>query len=86
MDTSVSPSTLSLTTTGRAWSIVIVLTMRMLVHSYGPFTPIWDNDSDTVLIENNGVAPDWGYNPFLSNSIVFNEDGIASIIAELSQC
>ena len=45
MDISVSPSTSSLTTTGRAWSFVIVLTMRMLVHSYGPFTPIWDNGS-----------------------------------------
>ena len=26
-----------------------------------------DDASDSVLIENNGVAPKWGYNPFSSN-------------------
>ena len=31
-------------------------------------------------------APDWGYNPFSSISIDFNENRIASIIAELPQC
>ena len=35
-----------------------------------------DDASDTVLIENDGVAPDWGCNPFLSDSILFNENSI----------
>ena len=41
--------------------------------------------SDTVLIENNGVTPEWGCNPFLSDSIVFNEISIPSVMAELPQ-
>ena len=45
-----------------------------------------DDTNDIVLIENNGVAPEWGWDQFLSNSIDFNENSIASIIAELSQC
>ena len=43
-----------------------------------------DDTSDTVLVENSGVAPEWDCNPFLSNSIVFNENRIVSIIAELT--
>ena len=58
-----------------------------------PFTPrvsvnaatTLDDTMDTVLIENNGFAPDWGCNPFLSDSTVFNENSVASIIAELWQ-
>ena len=37
----------------------------------------------SVLIENNGLAPDWGCNAFSSNCIVFKENRIASIITEL---
>ena len=44
-----------------------------------------DDARDTVLIENNVVAPDWGCNLFLSNSIIFNENNITSVIAELPQ-
>ena len=44
-----------------------------------------DDASNTVLIESNGVPPEWSYNQFSSNSIVFNENIIASMIAELSQ-
>ena len=33
-----------------------------------------DYTSDTVLIENNGITPKWGCNPFSSDSIVFNEN------------
>ena len=33
-----------------------------------------NNTSYTVLIENNRVALEWGCNPFLGDSIVFNED------------
>ena len=39
---------------------------------------------DTVLIENNGVAPEWVAILFWSDFIVFNENSIASIIAELT--
>ena len=44
-----------------------------------------DDVSDTVLIENNGVAPEWDCNLFLRHSIVVNENSIPSVIAELSQ-
>ena len=37
--------------------------------------------SDTSIIENNEVAPEWGFNPFWSNSIIFNERSVAGIIA-----
>ena len=30
-----------------------------------------------------GVAPEWGYNPFWSNSIVINQGSIASVIAAI---
>ena len=43
-----------------------------------------DDVSDTALIQNNGIAPDWGCNRFLSDSIVFNENRIASFIAALT--
>ena len=44
-----------------------------------------DDTSHTVLIENNGVAPEWGCYQFLSDSIVFNENSITSVITEFSQ-
>ena len=44
-----------------------------------------DDASYTVVIENNGVARKWVATSFLSNSIVFNENSVTSIIAELSQ-
>ena len=44
-----------------------------------------DDASDTVLLENNGVAPEWMATTFWSDSIVFNEDSIVSIIKALSQ-
>ena len=31
---------------------------------------LWDDAGDSVLIESNGVAPEWGCNPFSSDSIV----------------
>ena len=43
------------------------------------------DNSAMILIDNNGVTPDWGWNPFWSDSNVFNENGIARVIAELSQ-
>ena len=43
-----------------------------------------DDATDTVLIENNGVAQKWVATPIWSDSIVFYENIIASVIAELS--
>ena len=45
-----------------------------------------DNASDTSLIENNRVAPEWGCNPFLSDSTVFLKKCVTSIIAVLTRC
>ena len=43
--------------------------------------------SDTAVIEHNGVTPKWVptpfCNPFWSDSIVFNQSSIASVIAAL---
>ena len=46
---------------------------------------LYDDACNSVIIENNGVAPEWDSSPFSSDSIVFNENRIASIIPELSQ-
>ena len=43
-----------------------------------------DDACDSALIENNRVAPEWVCNPFSSNSTVFNEDRITSVIAALT--
>ena len=43
-----------------------------------------DDACDSVLIENNGVAPEWGCNLFSSDSTYFNENKIVSVIAALS--
>ena len=52
----------------------------------GPLVwPLCDDAGDTVLNENNGIAPEWYCNPFSSDPIDFNENRIASVIAELSQ-
>ena len=39
---------------------------------------------DTALVENNSVAPKWVATPFWSDSIVFNQSSIASIITALT--
>ena len=41
--------------------------------------------SNTVLIKSNGVAWKWVATPFSTDSIVFNEKNIASVVIELSQ-
>ena len=43
-----------------------------------------DDASDTVLIENNRVLSEQGCNPFSRDSIVFNENSIASIVTALT--
>ena len=44
-----------------------------------------DDTCNSVLIENSGVTPEWGCNLFSSDSTDFNENIIASVIAELLQ-
>ena len=43
----------------------------------------YNDAGDSVLIENNGVAPECGGNPFSINYTVFNENIIASVIVAL---
>ena len=45
-----------------------------------------DGASNTVLIENNVVVPEWGCNPFPGDFVVFGENIITSVNAELLQC
>ena len=44
-----------------------------------------DDTSDSDLIENNGVAQKWVATPFWSDSFVFNDNSVASVITELSK-
>ena len=43
----------------------------------------YDDASDTAVVENDGMTPNGGCNPFWSDSIVFNQSSISSIIAAL---
>ena len=43
-----------------------------------------NNTSNSALIENNAITPKWVATQFLSDSIVFNQNSIASVIAMLS--
>ena len=64
-----------------AWK---TLRERVCLHqaSASMLQQLCDDTSDTVVIENNGVAPEWDCNPFSSNSFVFNENSTISVIAE----
>ena len=64
-------------------SPVFSLTLRAHLHqaSVSTLRQLCDDASDSVLIENNGVAPEWGCYPFLSDSTDFNENRITSVIA-----
>ena len=61
-------------------------TMKARLHqaSASMLPQLCDDASNSVLMENIGVAPEYGCNPFLRDSIVFNKKRIASIITELS--
>ena len=56
----------------------------------GPFTPsvsvtlrqLCDDNNNAILIENSGVTPEWYCDIFSTDSFVFNENSIASVIAE----
>ena len=54
--------------------------VRVILHqvSASMLRQLCDDACDTALIENNGVAPEWTCNPFSIDSIVFNENRIAS--------
>ena len=72
----------------RWWSDLLTNGLLRARSRWAPESTLWqlcDDASNTVLIETNGVTPEWGCNPFLSNSIVFNENSITSVIKELSQ-
>ena len=43
---------------------------------------LYDEASNSVLIENNGVSLDMGWSRFLSDTVVVNKNSIASITAE----
>ena len=60
--------------------------LRAHLHQASTLQQLIDDATNSVLIENNGVTPEWTCNPFLSDSIVFDENRIASVIVELSQC
>ena len=72
--------------------VTLISAVRCTLHLVWSLRPIytkhqqqlWDDTTDTVLIEYNGVTRKWVAIPIWSNSIVFNENSIASIIAALS--
>ena len=66
----------------------LVIHVRAHLHqvSVSMLQELCNDASDTVLIENNGVASEWVATPFWSDSIVFNENSVANTIPELSQC
>ena len=59
--------------------------LRAHLHQASALRQLCDEACDSVLIENNGVTPEWVCNLFSSDSTDFNENRVASVIAELSQ-
>ena len=68
-------------------SLTKMATLRVRLHqvSASMLQQLRDDASNTVLIENNEFIQKWVVTHFWSDSIVCNENSIASIIAELSQ-
>ena len=60
------------------------LGVRSCLHrvSVSTLRPLCDDASYSVLIENNGVTEKWIATILWSNTIVFNENIIASVMAE----
>ena len=58
---------------------------RLHLASESKLQQLCDNTSNIALIENNRVVSDWVCNPFSSDSIVFNENSIASVITVLKR-
>ena len=66
--------------------IVSELLRARLHQSSESMLPHFLNDArDTIPIENNGVAPEWNCNPVSRDSIVFTDNKIHNVIAELLQ-
>ena len=60
-----------------------VVRVRLHQASDSTLRQLCDDASNSVLIENIGDAPKLGCNPFPTDSIVFNENRITGIVAEL---
>ena len=60
--------------------------VRDHLHQASPSMPrqLYDDASDSVLIEHNGVTPDWGCNTFSSNTVVFKDNRITSVMAKFA--
>ena len=58
--------------------VVVLYHLRARLHyaSASMLRQCCNDTSDTVLIENNRVASEWGCSPFWSNCIVFNQTSI----------
>ena len=54
---------------------------RLHQTSVSTLRQLCNDTSDSLLIENNGVAQEWDSNPFSSDYIVFNENRITSVNA-----
>ena len=60
---------------------MVILRAHLHQASASMLRQLRDDACDSVLIENNGVTPDWGCNLFSSDSTNFNENRIASIMS-----
>ena len=64
--------------------LVFQLRARLQQVSESMLRQICNDAIDSIPIENNGVAREWGCNTFSSDSIVFIECSITSVTAKLS--
>ena len=53
-----------------------VIRVRLQQASASTLRQLCNDASDTILIENNGVTPEWSCNSFSSDTIIFNENRI----------
>ena len=66
-------------------NIQLTFRARLYQASASTLRQHYDDACDSVLIDNNGDAQEWSCNLFSSDSIVFNENRTARVIADLSQ-
>ena len=69
-----------------SWVLVVSelpVIARLHQASESTLQQLFHDTSNTVFIENDGVAPEWGCNLFLSNFIVFNMNNFASILTRV---
>ena len=65
------------------FSVYIRLRARLHLESASMLQQLCNDTINPVLTEHNGVASQWGCNPFWSNCTVFNQTRIASVITVL---